>query len=63
MWISSHHRPSRQIASRDRPSVTNPTRAYARIARSLNANTLSATRWSPSAAKAWSTISEVASLP
>jgi hypothetical protein len=63
MWISSHHRPSRQIASRARPSITNPTRWYARIARSLKAKTVSPTRWSPSDPKAWSTISRVASLP
>ena len=63
MCSSSHQRPSRQIASRARPSVTKPTRRYARIARSLNANTDSATRCSPSDPKAWSTIRRVASLP
>ena len=63
MCSSSHHRPSRQIASRARPSVTNPTRRYARMARSLNANTDSATRCSPRDSNAWSTISRVASLP
>ena len=49
--ISSHQRPSRQIASRARPSTTNPTDRYDRIARSLNENTVSPTRCSPSAAE------------